>query len=72
MLKKRPDGKDTVLSSYARGALRLYASLYDLSQAEVEWLFSRLSHSAKTFRFDATTRNYWLNALKPLLDDALG
>lgn len=66
-LRRRPDGDDTILFSYVRAAMRLHMSLFDVSQAEYEWVVNRLSHSAKTFRQHAGSKVYFQKVMEPLI-----
>jgi len=59
LLRRRPDGTDdNPLFSYLQGAARLYMSLFDVSQAEFEAVFNRLTRSAKGYMEDAASTNY--------------
>jgi len=60
LLAKRPDATDgNPLFSYMQAAVRLYMSLRDTSRAEFEAVAMRLSKSAKTFRTDPSSTNYF-------------
>lgn len=59
LIRRRPDGTDAnPLFSYLQGAARLYMSLFDVSQAEFEAVFNRLTRSAKGQMEDAASTNY--------------
>lgn len=63
-LARRPDGSDLHrVHGYLRAAARACLCLEDFSEAELEAVFRRMSHSAKTFRLHTTSRNYWENVL---------
>ncbi|MGC4122225.1 MAG: hypothetical protein QM765_48115 [Myxococcales bacterium] len=59
LLRRRPDGTDAnPLFSYLQAAARLYMSLFDISQAEYEAVFNRLTRSAKGQMEDAASTHY--------------
>ena len=59
LIRRRPDGTDAnPLFSYLLGAARLYMSLFDVSQAEFEAVFNRLTRSAKGYMESAASTNY--------------
>ncbi len=59
LIRRRPDGTDAnPLFSYLQGAARLYMSLFDVSLAEFEAVFNRLTRSAKQQMEDAASTNY--------------
>lgn len=59
LLRRRPDGTDpNPLFSYLQGAVRLYMSLRDVSQAEFEAVLNRLTRSARAAMEGAASRNY--------------
>jgi len=58
-LRRRPDGRDgNVLFSYMQAAARLYMSVFDVSQAELDAVARRLSQSAGRFGNGPTSTNY--------------
>jgi hypothetical protein len=57
-MRRRPDGEGGVLRSYVRAAARLYLSTNNVSQAEYEAVFRRLTKSARTFSVGTISRNY--------------
>ena len=60
LLRRRPDGKDfNPLFSYLQGTVRLYMSLKEVSEAELDAVLARLAKSAKTFSEGPTSRNYY-------------
>lgn len=68
LLRKRPaERRGSLLFSYVQAAVRLYMSLRDVSQAELEAVLTRLSKSARTFRMGPTSMNYYDYALTRLL-----
>jgi hypothetical protein len=59
LIRRRPDGSDeNPLFSYLLGAARLYMSLFDVSQAEFEAVFNRLTRSAKGYMENGASTNY--------------
>ncbi len=68
LLRRRPDGEDAnPLFSYLQAAVRLYASLRDVSQAEHEAVARRLEQSAKRFDAGRGSTNYFQRVLTPFL-----
>lgn len=66
-LRRRPDGEDRhPLFSYLRGAVRLYQSLRDVSQAEFEAVADRLSQSAKWHASHVGSTRYHKEVLRGL------
>ena len=66
-LRRRPDGTDVhPLFSYLQGAVRLYLSLRDVSQAEFEAVVNRLSQSAKWHSTHVGSTNYYREVLHGL------
>jgi hypothetical protein len=66
-LRRRPDGDDAhPLFSYLQGAVRLYLSLRDVSQAEFEAVVNRLSQSAKWHSTHVGSTNYHREVLHGL------
>ena len=66
-LRRRPDGTDPhPLFSYLQGAVRLYMSLRDVSQAEFEAVVNRLSQSAKWHSQHVGSTNYHREVLSGL------
>jgi hypothetical protein len=66
-LRRRPDGDDAhPLFSYLQGAVRLYMSLRDVSQAEFEAVVNRLSQSAKWHSTHVGSTNYYREVLHGL------
>ena len=66
-LRRRPDGDDPhPLFSYLRGAVRLYQSLRDVSQAEFEAVLNRLHQSAKWHSSHVGSTRYHREVLKGL------
>jgi hypothetical protein len=66
-LRRRPDGEDKhPLFAYLRGAARLYMSLRDVSQAELEAVLNRLSQSAKWHSSHVGSTNYYREVLQGL------
>ncbi|HZH77383.1 MAG TPA: hypothetical protein VEY88_15245 [Archangium sp.] len=66
-LRRRPDGEDAhPLFSYLQGAVRLYLSLRDVSQAEFEAVVNRLSQSAKWHSTHVGSTNYYREVLHGL------
>ena len=66
-LRRRPDGDDPhPLFSYLQGAVRLYMSLRDVSQAEFEAVVNRLSQSAKWHSTHVGSTNYYREVLHGL------
>ncbi len=66
-LRRRPDGDDAhPLFSYLQGAVRLYLSLRDVSQAEFEAVVNRLSQSAKWHSTHVGSTNYYREVLHGL------
>ncbi|HYO73177.1 MAG TPA: hypothetical protein VEU33_44645, partial [Archangium sp.] len=64
-LRRRPDGGDVhPLFSYLQGAVRLYMSLRDVSQAEFEAVVNRLSQSAKWHSTHTGSTNYHREVLQ--------
>jgi hypothetical protein len=64
-LRRRPDGTDVhPLFSYLQGAVRLYMSLRDVSQAEFEAVVNRLSQSAKWHSTHTGSTNYHREVLQ--------
>ncbi len=64
-LRRRPDGTDVhPLFSYLQGAVRLYMSLRDVSQAEFEGVVNRLSQSAKWHSTHTGSTNYHREVLQ--------
>lgn len=64
-LRRRPDGTDPhPLFAYLQGAVRLYMSLRDVSQAEFEALVNRLSQSAKWHSSHVGSTNYYREVLQ--------
>ncbi|MHC5057445.1 MAG: hypothetical protein ACYTKD_22450 [Planctomycetota bacterium] len=60
LLARRPDATDgNLLFSYMQAAVRLYMSLRDTSRAVFEAVAMRLAKSAKTFRTDPSSTNYF-------------
>jgi hypothetical protein len=58
-LRRRPDGNDpNPLFSYMQAATRLYMSVVDVSQAELDAVCRRLSQSAGRFGQGPTSTNY--------------
>lgn len=56
-LRRRPDGRDAnVLFSYMQAATRLYMSMFDVSQAELDAVARRLSQSAGRFADGPTSK----------------
>lgn len=69
-LRRRPDSRHPdPLFWYLQAAVRIYASLVDVSREEFEAVVRRLAKSARTFHFGYTSRNYLETALLPLLGD---
>jgi hypothetical protein len=59
-LRRRPDDQHAdPLFSYMQAGARLYMSLVDVSRAEFEAIAQRLTRSARHFRTDAASRNYF-------------
>jgi hypothetical protein len=66
-LRRRPDGDDPhPLFAYLQGAVRLYLSLRDVSQAEFEAVVNRLSQSAKWHSSHVGSTNYYREVLSGL------
>ena len=66
-LRRRPDGEDAhPLFSYLQGAVRLYLSLRDVSQAEFEAVVNRLSQSARWHSTHVGSTNYYREVLHGL------
>jgi hypothetical protein len=66
-LRRRPDGDDAhPLYSYLQGAVRLYMSLRDVSQAEFEAVVNRLSQSAKWHSTHVGSTHYYREVLHGL------
>ena len=66
-LRRRPDGREAhPLFSYLQGAVRLYQSLRDVSQAEFEAVVNRLSQSAKWHSTHVGSTNYHRDVLRGL------
>lgn len=58
-LRRRPDGcDDHPLFSYLRAAMRLYASIREVSSHEAEAVTGRLARSARFFRSSYSSANY--------------
>ena len=65
LLRRNPDGQDAhPLFSYLQGAVRLYMSLRDVSQAEFEAVVNRLSQSAKWHSTHTGSTNYHREVLQ--------
>lgn len=66
-LRRRPDGEDAhPLFSYLQGAVRLYQSLRDVSQAEFEAVVNRLHQSAKWHSTHVGSTRYHREVLQGL------
>jgi hypothetical protein len=58
-LRRRPGGTDeNPLFSYLQAAARLYMSIQDVSPAEFEAVFNRLTRSAKSYAENGASTNY--------------
>lgn len=67
LLKSKPDSRDrSKLFSFLQAAARLYMSLHPISKAEFRKVIGRLARSAKTFRMNKRSTNYFENALQKL------
>ena len=67
-LLRRPDGTDrNPLFSHLQGAVRLYMSLRDVSQAEFEAVIHRLHQSARHFSTHTGSINYFQEVLRGVL-----
>ncbi|WP_342378544.1 hypothetical protein NVS55_04070 [Myxococcus stipitatus] len=67
-LVRRPDGTDrNPLFSYLQGAVRLYMSLRDVSQAEFEAVVLRLHQSARHHQTHVGSINYFQDVLRGVL-----
>ncbi|WIG94823.1 hypothetical protein [Myxococcus sp. SDU36] len=67
-LQRRPDGTDrNPLFSHLQGAVRLYMSLRDVSQAEFEAVVHRLHQSARHFQTHTGSINYFQEVLRGVL-----